>query len=255
MDSFENKSNTSTGKSVAIFILVVLLLSALTYIGYNEYTKILSNKKVEKKVVRKDMYYKEVDEILKQIDMYNYIFSEEYPINDVNQLDNQLKLRFGVYALNSNENIDNYYSEDDLDDIYKNYFSDGFKVIYEDIKCPSKDGVLYTLNNDTKTYVKEEKHEHGTSSIDIDTYYVSDTIKGNQYIIDTNILYSNYCNEVCSPDNSGYYTSYSDAVKGGEPVIYKRNEYNDIKENLPITTFTFIKNKSHYKLKSVQINK
>ena len=199
------------------------------------------------------MYYKEVKEILDQIDLYNYTFKSIYPVNNVDEIDNQLKLQFGIHVLKNNEKINNYFNEDDLDDVYKNYFVDNFDVIYENIDCPNKDGVLYKLNNDTKTYSLEEKHEHGMSSMDVDTYYVSDKIKGNKYIVYTHILYSNYCAEMCN-NAGGYYKSYKDAIEGKNPVAYKRSEYNDIESSLPTTIFTFIKSKSHYKLESIKIN-
>lgn len=248
------KIKKSPGKTVAIIILSLLLVISISYILYNEYIKLISSNEESKVTVREEMYYSEVSDILEQIDLYNEVFKSAYPINNVNDLDNQLKLKFGVYALKKTENINNYYKIEDMKEIYKNYFIDSFKVIYENIECPNKDKDLYELNSDTKTFIEVDGHEHGIASMDTDTYFVSGKISGNKYIIDTNILYSNYCNGTCNPEG-GYYMSYDDAVKGNDPVTYKRSEYIEISDELPVTTFTFIKYKSHYKLESVKINK
>ena len=47
MYNFDNK-NKSTGKTVTIVFLIILLLAALTYIFYNEYVNRMSNKKRKK---------------------------------------------------------------------------------------------------------------------------------------------------------------------------------------------------------------
>lgn len=251
-----SNSNKSTGKTVAIVILVILLLCSIAYIGYNELIKIKNdNKKEEKEVVRKDMYYSEVSDLLDQIDMYNQVFKNQYPIKDINEIDNQYKLQFGIYALQQKSSVDNYYTEDDMDDVFKNYFVKNFNVIYENVRCPSDDGDLYILDNNTKKYTIDENHVHSLPTMDIKTYYVSSKIAGNEYVIDTNILYGNYCNGTCQY-SIDLYKSYDDAVNGdfNKAVTTTRRDYKEIADTLPITRFTFIKDKSHYKLKSVEVN-
>ncbi len=249
------KEKKSTGKTISIIILIILLLCSLSYIGYNEYQKLLidNDNNKEKVVDERELYYSEVETIMNQIDLYNYIFKEAYPINDINSIDNQLKLKFGIYALQEVENINNYYKIEDMEEMYNNYFIDGFNAIYEDIDCIAKDDVLYELNSQTKTYTEKSGHDHDNPTVDIDTYFVEGNIDNNKYIIDTHILYSNYCNGTCNP-NGGYYKSYDDAVNGTNPVTYRRSEYKDIKNNLPITTYTFIKKKGRFKLESIDIN-
>ena len=250
-----NNNNKSTGKTIAIVILVILLLCSIAYISYNELIKIKdTNKTEEKKAVRKDMYYSEVADLLDQIDMYNHVFKSEYPIKDINSIDNQYKLQFGIYALQKINDVNNYYTEDDLEDVFKNYFVDNFSVVYENVRCPSDDGDLYILDNDTKKFTMDENHEHSMPTVDIKTYYVSSEITGNKYVIDTNILYGNYCNGTCQY-SLDLYKSYDDAVKGdfNAAVMNSRQDYREVADTLPITRFTFIKDKSHYKLKSVDV--
>lgn len=247
------KVRKSTGKTVAIVILVLLLLGALSYIGYEKYLEIMENKNNVEEKAREEMYYSEVEQMMNQIDMYNHVFKSIYPMKDLNNIDNQLKLQFGVYSLKETEKIKNYYKIDDMKEMYNNYFMNGFKAIYENIECPSKDGDLYILNNDTKTYIIDDSHGHGTSTMDTNTYYVSSKIDNNKYVINTHILYSNYCNDTCNP-NGGYYKTYNECIKGDNPVAYSEQEYKSVAEELPITTFTFIKEKSNYKLQSVTID-
>lgn len=246
------KVRKSTGKTVAIIILILLLLASLSYIGIIKYKELSKKNENDEKEMREEMYYSEVENILKQIDMYNQVFKSSYPIQDVNKIDNQLKLQFGILALTKTENIKNYYKIEDIKEMYHHYFVPGFEAIYENIACSAKDDDLYELNHETKTYSLAGVHNHGVSSMDTDTYFISGEIKKNQYIINTHILYSNYCSEACNPDG-GYYKNYDDCIKGNDPVMYKKSHYDDIKEELPITTFTFVKDKSYYRLKNVSI--
>lgn len=245
------KTKKSTGKTITIVFLIILLFLSLGYIGYSEYIKYQNKTKKVKKEVREEMYYSEVNTMLSQIELYNEVLKSEYPISNLNNIDNQLKLQFGILALKKNENISNYYKIEDIKEIYHNYFKQGFKAIYEDIDCPYQDDILYKLNNETYTFV--DHHAHGSTSIDIDTYFVSGKIDGNKYILNTHILYSNYCNDTCSPEQSSYYSSYQDCVEEKAPIMDTRSQYNKIKEELPVTTFTFIKDKNLFRLESISL--
>lgn len=244
------KKKKSTGKTITIIILLLLLVCSISYIVYNEYRK--EKEPVEEKE-EKELSYKEVQNMLNQIEVYNNLIAEAYPIKDINKLDNQLKLNFGIWALIQDENITNYYSIEDIKEMYNNYFKEGFSAIYEDIKCKSDGEVLYELNSNTKTYTVNSEHVHGSTSITIDTFLVSAKQDGNKYKINTNILYSNYCNETCDIDNR-LYDSFQKAVeKKDNQVAFLRKEYKEIKDTLPITVFTFEKVKNNYKLESIEI--
>ena len=246
------KIRKSTGKTVTIVILILLLVVLLGYILYTNYNEILTKKETPKVSERTEMYYSEVNTILDQIRLYNEVFKESYPIADVNKIDNQLKLQFGILALEKTENIHNYYKVDDLKEMYYNYFSHSMKVIYEDIKCPVNDKNLYDLNTETNTYTEVSDHEHGMITMNADTYVTSTKIEDGKYIINTHILYSSYCNGTCSPEG-GYYKTYEDCVKSNNPVIFKTSQYDEVKDDLPVTTFTFLKEKNHFLLESVEI--
>lgn len=246
------KTKKSTGKTVTIVILVLLLLTAVSYIGYIKYQDMLDKKTPIEEDEREELYYSEVEDIMNQIDMYNYIFKGTYPIEDINDIDNQLKLKFGIYALKETENINNYYKIEDIKEVYKNFFADGFSAVYENIECPAKDDDLYELDTNSKTYTEKGEHSHSVMTLDMDTYFVKGKIEDDKYIIDTNIVYSNYCNDTCNPEG-GYYKSYKDVTNGTNPVYYKRSDYKDSKDEFPITTYTFIKSKGRYKLESIRV--
>lgn len=249
------KTKKSTGKTVVIVILLLLLLTSLTYIGYTEYQKLLKEDDtlVDKNTKRSELYYSEVETIMNQIDMYNTIFKGKYPINKVDDIDNQLKLQFGIYALQETENIHNYYRIEDIKEMYKNFFVDGFNAVYEDIECPAKDKPLYELSSVKKIYTEVTEHAHGSTTLDINAYFVKGSIDENIYTIDTHLVYSNYCSDTCNP-NGGYYKSYNDVVNGTNPEFYKISNYKEVKDDFPITTFTFIKQKGNYKLESIKVS-
>ena len=64
-------------------------------------------------------------------------------------------------------------------------------------------------------------------TLDMDTYFIKGKIEDDNYIIDTHIVYSNYCNDTCNKEG-GYYKSYKDVVNGSNPVYYRRSDYKDL---------------------------
>lgn len=244
------KKKKSTGKTVAIVLLVMMVIGLSSYIGYTKYQEfIMEEEKTVDEEVEEELTYSEVMELLDKIEDYNQNFSKSYPISNVSKLDNQDKLNFGIYMLTKYENTHNYYKVADMKNIYKENFADSMKVLYEDIHCPSNDGVLYALNNGT--YILDNTHEHGKESMDIDTFYVESSKLEDTYQITVHILYSNYCMGTC-PNTPECYSSYQDAVSSTNKALDSINEYSDFKNNLKTTTFTFQKKYDTYLLKSVK---
>ena len=187
------KEKKHPGKTFTIVILIILVLGLMSYIGYTKYDEIMKSKdKSETKEEREELYYSEVNDLLEKIDDYNEVLSMNYPITDYKKLDNQQKLKFGIYLLTKYENTKNYYKTQDIDEILHNYFTKDFNVIYESITCNLKDGDLYALNNGT--YTIDTNHEHGQEKINIKTFYVDSNKLDNVYKITVNILYNNYYN-------------------------------------------------------------
>ena len=239
-------------KTFTIVILIIIVLGLMSYIGYTKYDEIMKSKdKSETKEEREELYYSEVNELLEKIDDYNEVLSMNYPITDYKKLDNQQKLRFGIYLLTKYENTKNYYKTQDIDEILHNYFTKDFNAIYESITCTLKDGDLYVLNNGT--YTIDQNHEHGLENMDIKTIYVDSNKLDNIYKITVNILYSNYCVDTCAKENK-YYDSWTDAKERNNEVLTSLNEYEENKDDIKKTTFTFEKEDDNYLLKNVKVS-
>ena len=88
------------GMTATIIILIFMVIGLAAYIGYTKYDEIMKSKdKNDTKEEREELYYSEVNELLEKIDDYNEILSMSYPITDYKKLDNQQKLKFGIYLL------------------------------------------------------------------------------------------------------------------------------------------------------------
>lgn len=244
------KNKKTPGKTVTIIFLIILVFVLVSYIGYTKYQEFIMEEEREVEyIIEEELTYREVMELLEKIEDYNQNFSKYYPISNFSKIDNQEKLNFGIYMLTKYENTHNYYKVEDMKNIYKENFSGNMKVVYENIDCKNKDGVLYLLNNGT--YTLDNAHEHGVEKMDIDTFYVESSKLDDVYQITVHILYSNYCADTCSNDKSCY-SSYQDAVSSTNRVLNSKSEYDDYKNNLKKTTFTFIKKYDSYLLKSVK---
>lgn len=244
------KNKKTPGKTVTIVFLVLMVLVLSSYIVYTKYQEVMmEEEEKEEEKIEEELTYSEVMDLLSKIEDYNQNFSKYYPISDFSKLDNQEKLNYGIYMLTKYENTHNYYKVEDMKNVYKENFSGNMKVLYEDINCRNKDGILYSLNNGT--YTVDNTHEHGTESMDIDTFYVESSKLDDIYQITVHILYSNYCTDTC-PDTKSCYSSYQDAVSATNKVLDSKNEYSDYKNNLKKTTFTFVKKYDSYLLKNVK---
>ena len=238
-------------KTVVIVFLILIIFELSFYIGYTKYTEIMKNKEnSEVKEEREELYYSEVTTLLDRIDDYNHILSKNYPINNYEKLDNQQKIKFGIYLLTKHENINNYYKTSDIDDILSNYFTKDFNVVYENILCNLKDGDSYILNNGT--YTIDTNHEHGQEKMNIKTFYVDSNKLDNVYKITVNILYNNYCVDTCAKEDK-YYDSWNDAKERNNEVLTSLNEYEDNKDDIKKTTFTFEKENDNYLLKYIKV--
>ena len=74
-------------------------------------------------------------------------------------------------------------------------------------------------------------------------------------------MYGNYCYGTCGPV-TGYYKSAVDSRNGENPVLgglddyyeITEEEYQSVKDNLPVTKFTFVKDQNeNYGLESVTL--
>lgn len=240
----------TTGKTILIIFLFIIVVALLSYIYFSKENK--EETIIEDKEDIVELSYSEVNYLLKRINYYNDSFSKYYPINDFSKIDNQDKLKFGINVLTEEENTKNYYKTKDLENVFDEYFISDFKIIYEDIKCDVDNLTLYNLENNT--YTLTNNHEHGkNNNISMKTYYHSSTKLDNIYKLNVNILYGSYCSSDSCTNNSNYYARYKDSVNEERVITNDLENYEEIKDELPITTFTFIKEDENYLLKSVKV--
>ncbi len=259
-------------KKIKILISIIIILSLLLIGsgGYIIYQKINNKEKQKKepvqqeeteKITEEELTEEEKNILLDQISEYNSRFATEYPMKNVSEIANQEKLYFGVIQINK-EGFQESFSTEKLSQVMEKYFSNKASYTDENIQCVIRDGVLYQYNEEKKNYQYQGTHGHGGGSFSrSNNYYVEGNKKKNTYTIKVQILYETTCSDICGP-TSAY---YSDAE--AKNIVYEIPEdkvetiqasevYPQVKEKLPITTFTFIKDEDgNYGLDSVIIEK
>lgn len=252
---------------IVIFILIVFILGLVIYILYDKEIILHEVDKdgvVEKSNNEKELSNKEKELLLEKIEGINK-FAKYYPLTDVNTIDNQELL----YKLSFMIGFGKSFSEKTMTNTIKNYFGDSYKIKHESIICSFDKEPFYVYDSDTNMYRFDinSMHGHGGSG-DIReivvNYIDGKIINDEKIIINTKLLYSTYCGDICGP-NYAYFASYQD-VFDGSPILGDKNDYNNeliltdglyksVESKLPTTTFTFIKKSNDiYNLDSVIIN-
>lgn len=139
-----------------IIIITLIVISVIT-IGVGVFlinTDILKNTTTIKDTpLSLEEKSKNLSPILEQILYYNTYLSNEFPIKDIDKLDNTAKTKF---LLNITCNLEtSEVSVSDLEKVGEKYFED-FKIVKKDIKT-SNDQVLYKYKNNKFTYVTSEE--------------------------------------------------------------------------------------------------
>lgn len=262
------KEKKSRKLIVIIVILAIALLASTSYIIYDKVWK-KEEKTEEKEKTKTDVPKKEEKErilteeeqtqIENQIKEYTSAFADSYPIDEETPLENQKALNFALVKRGTlGENI----MESDIEKILENYFGKDHSYRHEDIDCFIGDGVLYQYNSAKREYIFQDTHGHGgPGTFTAQIYYIDGTVKDNQYTVNVHILYGDYCGGVCGPILS-YYKTAEDSMNGENPVLgpyedyhtITNEEYESVKANLPITTFSFEKDEdNNYGLKAVEL--
>ena len=122
--------------------------------------------------------------------------------------------------------------------------------------------MLYRYDSAKREYFFQDIHGHGGAGIyPAEIYYLDGQKKDEVYTVRVNVLYGDYCYGTCGPV-TGYYKSAIDSRNGENPVLggfgdyyeITEKEYQSVKDNLPVTTFTFIRDKDgNYGLESVTV--
>ena len=244
-----------------VIVIIILIIALLGISGYIIYDKAINKEESGKE--KKEPEIKEVTEekntLLEQINVYTPYFADNYPITEKSTLDNQKVLYFASMQL---ENKFSDFMESDLEKVLEKYFGDNHSYVHEDIQCFLGDGVLYRYDSAKREYFFQDIHGHGGAGIyPAEIYYLDGQKKDEVYTVRVNILYGDYCYGTCGPV-TGYYKSAIDSRNGENPVLggsgnyyeITEKEYQSVKDNLPVTTFTFIRDKDgNYGLESVTV--
>ena len=244
-----------------VIVIIILIIALLGISGYIIYDKAINKEGIRKE--KKEPEIKEVTEeekntLLEQINVYTPYFADSYPITEKSTLDNQEVLYFASMQL---ENKFSDFMESDLEKVLEKYFGKDHPYVHEDIDCFAGDGVLYKYDSAKRTYEYEDMHAHGGKTIYRSTVFFVEgkSEDDTTYKIQTQILYTTSAGDTVGPRDR-YYTSanqeYDDYILGpyGEDHEVTEEEYQSIKNKIPITTFTFEKDEdNNYGLKSVTI--
>jgi len=258
------KEKNNKGLIVIIILLVIALVGTSGYIVYDkvikkeEPIKEKKDKPEEKEPVVREITEAEKTTLLDQINDYTTYFADSYPLSEKSSFNNQDVLYFASMQL---ENRFSDFMESDLEKVLEKYFGKDHPYVHEDIDCFAGDGVLYKYDSAKRTYEYEDMHAHGGKTIYRSTVFFVEgkSEDDTTYKIQTQILYTTSAGDTVGPRDR-YYTSanqeYDDYILGpyGEDHEVTEEEYQSIKDQIPITTFTFEKDEdNNYGLKSVTI--
>ena len=244
-----------------VIVIIILIIALLGISGYIIYDKAINKEepgKEKKEPEIKEVTEEEKNTLLEQINVYTPYFADSYPITEKSTLDNQEVLYFASMQL---ENKFSDFMESDLEKVLEKYFGKDHPYVHEDIDCFAGDGVLYKYDSAKRTYEYEDMHAHGGKTIYRSTVFFVEgkSEDDTTYKIQTQILYTTSAGDTVGPRDR-YYTSanqeYDDYILGpyGEDHEVTEEEYQSIKNKIPITTFTFEKDEdNNYGLKSVTI--
>ena len=250
----------------AVIVVALIIAGAVLYFNKTGGSNNNSNNG-QTNNTNKDNQINYKNKLLSMIDDYNLYFAVDYPIKKVSEIENQELIQFAIkmYDKQNNSSIYDKPIEDKLlDEIISEYFGNQVKINHEDYRCLTDNDVLFKYENNKYSY-NEDHLGHGVSVLsDIKTYYIDDSVNDNEITINTHILYGQFSG-FDMPSN--YYKSYDDSFneenevakveceKNDSADLYKCDavDYESIKEELPVTSFKFIKNGNNYELKSVEI--
>ena len=267
----EEKKKSNKGLIIIIIILVIALLATSGYIIYDKVIKkeeVTEEKKTqeeeqEQQPVTRNIAEEEQTILLDQITAYTTYFADSYPITEETPLDNWEALTFATMQL---ENSFSDFMESDLEKVLEQYFGKNHPYIHEDINCFAGDGVLYKYDSAKRTYTYQDMHAHGgRTTFRPNVYILEGTVEDDTtYEVTTQILYANNAGDTTGPRERYYITAnrnptaeeYEDCILGPYGVEHEvtEEEYQSIKDQIPITTFTYEKDEyTNYCLKSVTI--
>ena len=235
-----------------IIIITLIVISVIT-IGVGVFlinTDILKNTTTIKDTpLSLEEKSKNLSPILEQILYYNTYLSNEFPIKDIDKLDNPAKTKF---LLNITCNLEtSEVSVSDLEKVGEKYFED-FKIVKKDIKT-SNDQVLYKYKNNKFTYVTSEEVLY---EINIKDQKIIAT--ENKWVVQAKIYYSTTKHLDQTKIEKKIYQDI-DLINKQDPLFTISSDITNYQEDIPQTvdeklktvTYNFKKVDQLYKLDSI----
>lgn len=254
------------GFIITIVILTLLLLGTSSYIVYDKWLKHDIEPKQQKEIKKekkkpsiRTLTTTEQESLLTQVKDYTTFFADKYPLENISAITNQEALYFAY--IQSDVGL-NDFMESQLEKTLEKYFGANHPYFHEDIICTLENTPLFVYNSAKREYTFQDTHGHGGVQLyQVEAFYVDGTVEENTiYKVNTHILYGGVRGDTVGP-RTAYYSSYEiddeDLVLSyddGKDHELTEEEYQKIKNNLPITTFTFQKDKEgNYALENVKI--
>lgn len=259
----EKKNNIGLVVIVAV-LTAVICLSVGFVIGKNilpkEESKTNNNNTVENSTnndeivtITKDEYNVVVQEAANKIQIYNEYFGQKYSSTGINATNDEILVFLLANVKKSN------FTVDDLKETAKLYFNTNINYTDISIKVPGSNIVLYKLDSNGK-YINQNAPTDGPATLAMHSFYEGATYNKTKdsYTLNMKNIYNQVCGGTCG---IGYGSFYSDASLSTK--VYTNNTedrmsfadvYDKVKDQLPITSYTFEKNSSgNYVLTSVVI--
>lgn len=269
------KKNSSTNWKIKIILILSIILAALiSYIVVNEkYYSDPPEEQIEEKNNEdnnennennkniRDLTQVEIDILKNQIEKTSQYFAQYFPINSIDNISNQDLLQ-NMYIIS--ESSYPSFSATQIDETTKKYFGNNKKIIHEDILCQYKEHealYLYDVNTHSYNYNINHAGHGGTAFISRTKAFEVKGIIENENIVTVTakILYGNYCSDTCIGGYSYYASIPNESAlllfQSTEPeeFIITDEKYNEVANQVPITTFTFEKDsEGNYGLKAVE---
>ena len=285
-----NKEDSRKGMGIYIAVLFILLVTIIVLVVL---VLVLLNNKVEskndnnnaqitekqerKEDISKDNIFLsnvELNKISSNIELVSKYFGRWYPLNDVKEIDNQKMLEFMFIHSNCHCSVDDerdVYNLAELNNYISNLFYDKL-IIGEDFKfaggCGT--GIMYKYDRTTDSFILNKDY-CGIELPFMDKINVD--ILGYDFIDDdtiefkTKLLYDSWGYRGYYDADCGYYASFEDSLDKKNVLISKEyvhnsehcpdftnEEYESVKNKLPITTFVLKKVNNNYLIQSVKVS-
>ena len=258
----EEKKEIKKSNNVLVIVLCLIICLLVAYIAYD---KVIVNQKTndkeeQEKVKKEDKETeteteKEIEKgtELKESDVLDYIttindvlvtFGDKVPLKTTD-ISNDEILDFAFWKA---EWSGEQKTAQAVIKVIEDIFGKDFSYKLGDIQCFLGDGVIYKYNQAEGTYSRTGMHGHGGEGGNrLKIYFIEGKQTSDTITIKAKVLYGEHYGDTWGP--STYF--YSKATQKKDELLYHVEDeshyndydfvYNEVKDQLPITTFIFKK--------------